>query len=292
MAHPDPRRAGEPHANNRLYREALIAAVLPAEVGYPTIVAHGGGRGEDWLVAERVPGRPLAHVWPDLTEDQRHAAVDQLAERLVALHRTRAPADLPPIEHAPQLLEVGAHDPTGPVVAALHQAMRLEHVDPAMLAEAAEMVARLAPALVPFEADTLVHGDVTFENVLWHEGEVTALLDVEWARPGPRDLDLDILLRCAAYPQLHVAEAHEERTRAEDYARSRGGSARPTRGSSTTRARSTGCGCTPSPTTCATCWLPRRRDRPGCSRSSTPTTGWPASSQRKSYLDVLGRGRI
>ena len=57
-----------------------------------------------------------------------------------------------------------------------------------------------------------VHGDLTFENVLWHEGEITALLDVEWARPGPKDLDLDILLRCAAYPQLHVAPAFESRT--------------------------------------------------------------------------------
>lgn len=205
------------HPNNRLYREALVAAVLPPEVGYPKVVAHGGGRGEDWLVAERVPGEPLAHCWPDLSDAERQSAVGQLAERLAALHRTRAPEGLPPIEHAPQLLEVGATDPTGPVVAALHRAMHLDHVDPVMLAEAAELVTRLAPALVPFDAETLVHGDVTFENVLWHEGEVTALLDVEWARPGPRDLDLDILLRCAAYPHLHVAAAHEARTRAEDY---------------------------------------------------------------------------
>src|SRR4249920_770837 len=51
-------------ANNRLHRETLVAAALPAAVGYPNVVAHGGGRGEDWLVAERVVGRPLAHVWP------------------------------------------------------------------------------------------------------------------------------------------------------------------------------------------------------------------------------------
>jgi aminoglycoside phosphotransferase (APT) family kinase protein len=79
------------------------------------------------------------------------------------------------------------------------------------------MVTKLAKALIPFESETLVHGDVTFENILWHDDEVTALLDVEWARPGPRDLDLDILLRCAAYPHLHVAEAYVSRTRVEDY---------------------------------------------------------------------------
>ncbi|MEQ1786466.1 MAG: aminoglycoside phosphotransferase family protein [Acidimicrobiales bacterium] len=205
------------HPSNRLFREALVAKVLPPEVGYPTVVAHGGGHGEDWLVAERVPGVPLAHVWPDLSEDDRHRSVEQLAVRLAALHRTPAPPDLPPIENAPQLLEVGATDPTGPVVAALHRAMHLDHVDAVMLARAAEMVTDLAPALIPFEATTLVHGDVTFENVLWHEGEITALLDLEWARPGPRDLDLDILLRCAAYPHLHVGEAYVARTKTEDY---------------------------------------------------------------------------
>ena len=205
------------HPSNRLYREALVAAVLPPEVGYPTIVAHGGATGQDWLVSERAPGVPLAHRWPDLSEDERHRAVDQLAERLAALHATPAPDGLPPIERAPQLLRIGSTDPTAPVIEALARAAELPHVEPGMLHDAAEMVTALAPTLLPFEADTLVHGDVTFENVLWHDGGVSALLDMEWARAGPSDLDLDVLLRCAAYPQLHVADAFAARTRAEDY---------------------------------------------------------------------------
>jgi aminoglycoside phosphotransferase len=203
--------------SNRLFREALVAKALPPEVGYPPVVGHGGGRGEDWLVAERMPGAPLAHVWPDLSEADRYQAVEQLAVRLAALHRVPAPAGLPPIENAPQLLEVGVPDPTGPVVAALERAMALKHVDAVMVQSAIDMVRSLACVLVPFESTTLVHGDVTFENVLWDRGQVTAILDVEWARPGPRDLDLDILLRCAAHPHLHVGEEHEARTRTEDY---------------------------------------------------------------------------
>lgn len=204
------------HPDHRLYREAMVADALPPEVGYPTVVAHGRN-GEDWIVLERVPGEPLAHHWPRLTEDERMCAVTQLAVRLAMLHRTKAPPDLPPVEHAPQLLEVGAADPTGPLVDALHRAMRLDNVDAVMLTDAADMVTRLAPALVPFESDTLVHGDVTFENVLWHDGEISALLDMEWAQPGPRDLDLDILLRCSAHPQLHVADAFVDDTHTEDY---------------------------------------------------------------------------
>lgn len=205
------------HPNNRLYREALVAEILPPEVGYPRIVGHGGGRGEDWLVQERQPGTPLAHVWPRLTEEERRTAVEGLAERLRALHSTPAPPDLPPVEHAPQLLAVGS-DPTRPVLDALDRAAQLDHVDPVLMTEAADLVVRLAPVLEPFESSTLVHGDVTFENVLWSSGGVTALLDVEWARPGPRDLDLDIILRCCAYPDLHVGAEHADATRPEDYA--------------------------------------------------------------------------
>lgn len=205
------------HPSNRLYRESMVAAVLPSAVGYPKVVAHGGGRGEDWLVLERVAGEPLAACWPDLSAGERESAVHQLAQRLAALHRTPAPAGLPPVDPAPQLLDVGADDPTERLRVAIEQAAALPHVDGLVLAEAGDMVRRLAPALEPFRSSTLVHGDVTFENVLWHDGEVTALLDMEWARPGPSDLDLDILLRCAAHPQLHVAPALEARTHPEDY---------------------------------------------------------------------------
>jgi aminoglycoside phosphotransferase (APT) family kinase protein len=182
-------------------------------------VAHGGSRGEDWLVQERLPGRPLAHVWPELSVVQRERAVYGLAERLAALHSTRPPADLPPIEDAPQLLELGVADPTRPVIDALLKAARLDRVDPVVLFQARDLVTKLAPSIIPFEAETLVHGDVTFENVLWHDDQITGLLDLEWARPGPCDLDLDILLRCAAYPQLHVADEHVDQTRVEDYSR-------------------------------------------------------------------------
>ncbi len=203
---------------DRLAREARVAVTLPPEVGYPTVVAHGSGSGQDWLIMARVPGEPLAHQWPEMTPVVRRGAVRQIAQRLAALHRTVAPADLPVVDDPPQLLRVAGSDPVAPVLDALYLAARLPNVDPMLLHDAREMVKRNAGALLPYEPSTLVHGDVTFENVLWDDGEVTALLDVEWARPGPPDLDLDVILRCCAYPALHVAEAHAGRTRDEDYA--------------------------------------------------------------------------
>lgn len=203
--------------DNRLAREATLAATLPPAVGYPTIVAVGAHRGGDWLVVRRVSGTPLAHRWPDLDRASRRSAVKQLAKRLAAVHTTRAPDDLPPMLRTPHLLEIGTAEPVLPVVAALEKAATLKGVDPIIMSEAIELVRTLAPVLEPFESETLVHGDVTFENVLWDDGEVTALLDLEWSRRGPRDLDLDIILRCCAHPELHVGAEHVTRTSAQDY---------------------------------------------------------------------------
>lgn len=203
--------------DNRLAREAALAETLPAAVGYPTIVSVGAHHGGDWLVVRRVRGTPLAHRWPDLAVADRRRAVKQLAARLAAVHATPTPDGLPPMLRAPQLLESGAAEPVIPVLAALERAADLDRVDPGVMTQAIDLVRELAPVLAPFDSDTLIHGDVTFENVLWDSGEVTALLDLEWSRPGPRDLDLDIILRCCAHPELHVAAQHAARTSAHDY---------------------------------------------------------------------------
>jgi aminoglycoside phosphotransferase (APT) family kinase protein len=205
--------------NHRLRREAHLGAALPAEVGYPGIVAYGGETGADWLILERVPGVPLSRAWPSLRFPERRAAISQLGNMLHALHTWTPTVDVTPIDTPPQLLAVGSNGwAVAPVLAALDQASQLEHVDPVLLNEASVIVRQSAAALEPFTSTTLIHGDLTFENVLWDGNKVTAILDFEWARIAPRDLELDILLRFCAYPFLHVAEDYEHLTKAEDYA--------------------------------------------------------------------------
>jgi aminoglycoside phosphotransferase (APT) family kinase protein len=41
----------------------------------------------------------------------------------------------------------------------------------------------------------VIHGDAHFANVLWSEGCLVALLDFEWARIGPSDLELEAACR-------------------------------------------------------------------------------------------------
>ena len=91
------------------------------------------------------------------------------------------------------------------------------NADPGIVAAVRDTIVESWAHLDGFSRSHLIHGDLTFENTLWDGRQTSAMIDFEWCRGAPRDLDLDVLLRCCALPQAHVAEAHQARTRPEDY---------------------------------------------------------------------------
>jgi hygromycin-B 7''-O-kinase len=207
--------------DQRLRREAQLAQILPNDVGYPPLLGYGAEMGSEWLVLHRLPGLPLSRCWPTMTPTDRRRSIAELAARLRLIHATPTPA-LPPLRHLPQLLDPA---PSGDLavarlVVSLDHAARLEHVDRGVTDALTEVVTTLAPHLDPFTARTLIHGDLSFENLLWdpHEGRLVGILDFEWARGAPPDLDLDVLLRFCAMPDLHVPSTYAGATHARDYA--------------------------------------------------------------------------
>jgi len=204
--------------DHRLRREATIGPHLPAEVNYPEVIAYGKGTGFDWLVVRRRPGNVLSRCWPTMAPVQRRLAVRQIAYMLRALHKSTSPVGLDDLG-APQLLKGGqGQDPTTPLLVGLDRARSLENVDTAIIDALFDIVRSTSRYLEPFDAQTLIHGDLTFENVLWDGNQVTALIDFEWSRAAPADLDLDVMLRFCAFPDLHVAEDYVDQTDPEDYA--------------------------------------------------------------------------
>jgi aminoglycoside phosphotransferase (APT) family kinase protein len=200
--------------SNRLRREAFLHDLLPPELGLPELVAAGEDGDEDWIVLERVPGRPLAHCWPEFDSAERRAIVHLLAEKLRLIHTIPAPAELAPLP-TQQLVDASGLDRFDQTLDRLRDARVLS---PLMAAEVQLRVADLVPALEHRPPPrNLVHGDLTFENLLW-DGERLTVLDFEWARADPCEMDLDVLLRCCGLPHLHVAEYHAEAARRADYA--------------------------------------------------------------------------
>ena len=205
------------HPVQRLWREATLTSLLPDALRTPRVVAYGGMIGSDWMVTERAPGQTLSRCWPTMSDRDRREAVAQVAEQLQILHGFVCPEPLPEIDTPQLLTSTEGADGVSRVLDALSKAQELEFVDPVTILGAKTLVREVAPALLPFDTPTFVHGDLHFENLLWDGSRITALLDLEWARAAPPDLELDVLLRFCAYPFLHVPEDYEHLTRAEDY---------------------------------------------------------------------------
>ena len=206
--------------DTRLWREAKLGASLPFEVGYPEVLGYGEGIGFDWLVARRRAGNPLSRCWPTMSPAHRRLAVRTIAFMLRSLHATECPGGLPDLDEqgAPQLLRGGqGSSPVAPLLAGLERVRSLANVDPRLVDDLVRDVKDHAAEIEPFDSPTLIHGDLTFENVLWDGDGVTALIDFEWARAAPADLELDVVLRFCAYPGLHVADDYVQQARAEDY---------------------------------------------------------------------------
>jgi len=176
----------------RLGREAAIVARLPREARYPEIVAVGRDDAQAWMITRRVPGVQLARAWPALTTAERERATRELAAALAAVHAT--PCD-------------GiADDIRPPHTLALAPLLELCGKLPDRgLAEAVAQFVRARWGAFDDADRGLVHGDPHLENVLWHDGHISALLDFEWSRPSWIHCDLEILLAVARDPKRFVA---------------------------------------------------------------------------------------
>ncbi len=203
--------------NQRLRREAALYRHLPKQPWAPEAIKHGGEVGADYLIVARKPGHPLARYWPNMTRASRRSAISQLAAALGQLHQTPTPVTLPRIENATHLIDPRCVTPLVPLFLAIEELKDRPTIDRGLMIDVENLVHQLAPALDDFDQRRLIHGDLTFENILWDGFQVSGLLDFEWCRGASTDLDLDVLFRFCAFPFAHVAEDYEDQTKTEDY---------------------------------------------------------------------------
>jgi Phosphotransferase enzyme family len=222
----------------RLLREHALLAALPATVphaeplacgqtGQPGLTGQPGetglsveaglSDGLSWVLLRRIPGGRLDLAWAGLTRQQRRDAVLSLAAALEALHHWS-----PPPAIAAALREAATARPAtseaigGSAVVPLPVSVLGPVLDrlgglPGMDASLAHQVRARLDNLRDVVADqeltdgVVVHADAHLANLLWHEDRVVALLDFEWARTGPADLELEAILRDDPTVETHAS---------------------------------------------------------------------------------------
>jgi hypothetical protein len=171
---------------------------------------------------------------PDVAGPVLRDVFRQVAEVLKTLHEWAPSSELRDLLHerpdvAPaDPLSVFGSDlvllPIWRILTQVELAKALPHVDAGLIDAVAARIVLLSDA-DPFvrgtESGVVVHSDPSLGNWLVSGGEVTALLDFEWARTGPRDLELVVPIFTAqrALPDEHsgLSTARYLSWLAEDY---------------------------------------------------------------------------
>jgi hypothetical protein len=150
----------------------------------------------------------LAPGGPALSAPQRREAIRETGRILAALNAHAFPADVNALLAAPRPADdasvselIGADLVPLPCRRALLMvgaARALRHVDRGLIDDVESRLSALVgvdPLGGAAAWRSCVHGDAHTSNVLWRDGRVVALLDFEWVRLGPPDLELEPYLR-------------------------------------------------------------------------------------------------
>lgn len=202
------RVATEPGAAD-LLREERLVKLLPAEVGYPTIIDSGVCQGHEWVLTRRVVGENLEEVWPLLDHTARSRAIGQMWERARHIHRVDVAAAAPHARSRSPFFPRSASE----VTAALGRLVKAGELSTAQAEGLGRSLDRFWTAL-PGAPKVLNHGDFCTPNTLWNNGEVVALLDFEFAVIAPVAIDLNEVAKMAFGPR-----SPEERAPLQDVVR-------------------------------------------------------------------------
>jgi aminoglycoside phosphotransferase (APT) family kinase protein len=189
---------------DRLVREAELLAVLPDSVPGPAVLDYGRDQLMSWILVKRVRAGSLWDAWASEPGAVLRSYVSQLAQIMRSLHSWQPPArvlaryaaaECPEAETDPVAIAASTLTP----LSASQPGLLIEHPRAAaftdqdvldtIAARPAEVAARVT---ISRDADVVLHGDCTPANVLVRDGCVVALLDFEWSRRGPRDIEVTL----------------------------------------------------------------------------------------------------
>jgi aminoglycoside phosphotransferase (APT) family kinase protein len=187
--------------NDRLHREARLAALLPDQVAYPPLVEIGETDGFAWVLSREVAGQCLGQVWPELDWTARASALCQLWEKAQSVHSVDACAAAPLARRETWFNSTDASAAEAASRRLLAQGL-LSSAQFDHLTAALKRHWLLFAAAVP----VLTHGDMSLDNAIWRDGQVVCLLDFEYAALLPVEVDLNMLVSCVFGPDEDQAD--------------------------------------------------------------------------------------
>ena len=204
--------------HNRLQREAEISALLPPEVRLP---AHH--RRRPWprqrlggaQAHPRRAARPGVAVPRQGRAPPRRRAVRRHAQGPARQQGDRRTSPTPPTRPSSCSR---APSPPSRSWTGIDRLEQLPHIDRGVIDELRRFIQASRLGARPVRGHDPHPRRPALPERAVGRAHVTALLDLEFARAAPPDLDLDVFLRFCSYPSLFVPVGREDEARREDYA--------------------------------------------------------------------------
>lgn len=166
------KHAADPPYVGWLCAEAeVLRALADSPLPVPRVRGVHQHGGQAWLLLSRLPGEPLCEVLRTTAEAERPAWFRRLGALLAAIHTTPVPAGLGSRDSTPWWQR--PHPPALPG-------------DSDEVLSATRLHGEEAPPAV------FVHGDLTLDNVLGHQGQLSGVVD--WGGAGRGDPRYDVAL--------------------------------------------------------------------------------------------------
>lgn len=181
--------------SDSLGRELQLSKFLPKEVGYPPGVAEGATDGFAWSLSKRVLGEPLSSAWCSLTWGERLSAVKQIIDIVGYVHAVDVCLAEPIAKKTAWYSAFSREQSLASVADYVGQRL-LTHEQGCEMYRLLDRFYAQHVAAKP----VLNHGDITMDNLLWHQGHVTSLMDFEHAVIAPPELDYHALVNLALLP--------------------------------------------------------------------------------------------
>ena len=188
-------RLSNQEGSDRIRRETQRAKMLPASVGYPVNIATGVTDGYEWSLSKRIQGKVLSEVWGGLSWPEKSAAVKQILDIMNSVHSvdvgkverlTLRRAWYSAFDRETSLADIDRYVTQKIFTSGQGRILR----------DILEQFYKWNNSVVP----VLNHGDITMDNLLWHEGNVVSLLDFEHSVIAPCQLDIHSLVNLALIP--------------------------------------------------------------------------------------------
>jgi aminoglycoside phosphotransferase (APT) family kinase protein len=195
----------------RAWREVMVLQHLPASVPHPEVLEHGTTANRAWTLTRWVPGDIAIDTWRAMSSAGRDRLARQLADALAALHQWSPPADVRELVasrgSAATVDDLIGQDvnplPIDRALALVDEAKRSPYADPSIIDAVAERLRELRGFDVGGVDEAVIHGDIHLRNVVTAGSSLQTILDFEWVRFGPPDLDLQAFLRAEEEAESH-----------------------------------------------------------------------------------------